>query len=212
MKMLYKRAMSLLCCAVLCLSMAACGQAEQTVEATPTPTPETEVVEVTPTPAPEEEEPEVTPTPAPEESEEEPAEEHHSVLPAPETGSEVFREAFENNPVDVQYADDMEMAASVTGIVDACNTASKSWQAQIDSVYTQILERGAEDVVEEVKAEQAAWMNNQSTELQAIRNSIAEDDPLAAVTVAQGIMLYYRTRAIDLCAVLFEIDGQLVFG
>lgn len=212
MKMLYKRAMSMLCCAALCLSMVACGQAEQTVEATPTPTPETEVVEVTPTPAPEEEEPEATPTPAPEESEEEPAEEHHSVLPAPETGSEAFREAFENNPIDVQYADDMEMAASVTGIVDACNTASKSWQAQIDSVYTQILERGAEDVVEEVKAEQAAWMNNQSTELQAIRNSIAEDDPLAAVTVAQGIMLYYRTRAIDLCAVLFEIDGQLVFG
>ena len=34
----------------------------------------------------------------------------------------------------------------------------------------------------------------------------------AAVTVAENIMLYYRTRAIDLCAVLYEIDGKLVFG
>ena len=35
---------------------------------------------------------------------------------------------------------------------------------------------------------------------------------LAAITVAESIMLYYRTRAIDLCAALYEIDGKLVFG
>lgn len=60
--------------------------------------------------------------------------------------------------------------------------------------------------------DQSHWINEQSNELQAIRDSASEDDPLAAITVAESIMLYYRTRAIDLCAALYEIDGKLVFG
>ena len=52
----------------------------------------------------------------------------------------------------------------------------------------------------------------QSDALKAIRDAVSEDDAMAAVTVAENIMLYYRTRAIDLCAVLYEIDGKLVFG
>lgn len=211
MKILYKRILSALCCAMLIFSMTACSGTEQAAKATPTPAPETDISEVTPTPAPETENPEATPTPAPEGQESE-EEAHQSVLPAPENGSEAFRTAFEGNPIDIQYAEDMEFAASVNGIVSACTAAAESWQAQIDSVYTQILERGDSSTVETVKAEQAKWMESQSDELQAIRDSISEDDPLAAVTVAQGIMLYYRTRAIDLCAVLYEIDGQLVFG
>lgn len=55
-------------------------------------------------------------------------------------------------------------------------------------------------------------MNEQSTALQDIRDSVSENDPLAAITVAESIMVYYRTRAIDLCAVLYDINGTLVFG
>ena len=134
------------------------------------------------------------------------------VTPAPEGGSEEFRKAFEENPIDAQYAADLELASSVAAIVAASNTASESWQEQIDSVYTQILERGDDETVEQVKEEQSHWVNEQSDALQEIRNAVSEDDSMAAVTVAENIMLYYRTRAIDLCAVLYEIDGQLVFG
>ena len=56
------------------------------------------------------------------------------------------------------------------------------------------------------------WVNEQSTALQDIRDSVSENDPLAAITVAESIMVYYRTRAIDLCAVLYDINGTLTFG
>lgn len=213
-----KKWICMVCGAAVIFSLAACSQTPSPAE--PTPAPEvTAAPEVTPapegadaeaTPAPEGEGESGTPTPAPEGDES--ADTHTSVLPAPESGSEEFRKAFEENPIDAQYAADLELASSVAAIVAASNTASESWQEQIDSVYTQILERGDDETVEQVKEEQSHWVNEQSDALQEIRNAVSEDDSMAAVTVAENIMLYYRTRAIDLCAVLYEIDGQLVFG
>lgn len=203
-----RKLVCIVCAAALALSFAACRQTApeasisedtaQSAEITPAP-------EVTPAP-----EEDVLPTPAPEGEEAE--ETHRNVLPAPENGSEAFRKAFEVNPVDAQYASDLENAGSVANIIAACNTASESWREQIDSVYAQILERGDDKTVEQVTEDQSHWINEQSNELQAIRDSVSEDDPLAAITVAESIMLYYRTRAIDLCAALYEIDGKLVFG
>ena len=213
-----KKLICMVCGAAVIFSLAACSQTSSSAE--PTPAPEvTAAPEVTPapegadaeaTPAPEGEGESGTPTPAPEGDES--ADTHTSVLPAPESGSEEFRKAFEENPIDAQYAADLELASSVAAIVAASNTASESWQEQIDSVYTQILERGDDETVEQVKEEQSHWVNEQSDALQEIRNAVSEDDSMAAVTVAENIMLYYRTRAIDLCAVLYEIDSQLVFG
>ena len=213
-----KKLICMVCGAAVIFSLAACSQTSSSAE--PTPAPEvTAAPEVTPapegadaeaTPAPEGEGESGTPTPAPEGDES--ADTHTSVLPAPESGSEEFRKAFEENPIDAQYAADLELASSVAAIVAASNTASQSWQEQIDSVYTQILERGVDATVEQVKEEQSHWVNEQSDALQEIRDAVSEDDSMAAVTVAENIMLYYRTRAIDLCAVLYEIDGQLVFG
>ena len=205
------RVLCAVCCAAILLTMTACSGGNKntssaTAEATPAP-------EITPAPeataAPEEE-----PTPAPEgnTSSETGENRHTSTLPVPETGSEEFRAAFENNPIDTQYADDMETAGSVAGMITACNTASDSWKEQIDSVYTQILEYGDDKTVETVKEEQSHWVNEQSTALQDIRDSVSENDPLAAITVAESIMVYYRTRAIDLCAVLYDINGTLAFG
>lgn len=213
-----KKLICMVCGAAVIFSLAACSQTSSSAE--PTPAPEvTAAPEVTPapegadaeaTPAPEGEGESGTPTPAPEGDES--ADTHTSVLPAPESGSEEFRKVFEENPIDAQYAADLELASSVAAIVAASNTASESWQEQIDSVYTQILERGDDETVEQVKEEQSHWVNEQSDALQEIRDAVSEDDSMAAVTVAENIMLYYRTRAIDLCAVLYEIDGQLVFG
>ena len=143
------RLLCAVCCAAMLLTMTACSGGNKntssaTAEATPAP-------EITPAPeataAPEEE-----PTPAPEgnTSSETGENRHTSTLPVPEAGSEEFRAAFENNPIDTQYADDMETAGSVAGMITACNTASDSWKEQIDSVYTQILEYGDDKTVETV--------------------------------------------------------------
>lgn len=202
------------CCAALIFSAASCTQQDNLTSTSGEPAQSTGITPAPePTAAPEEDSAsELLPTPAPEGGESSEEETHHSVLPAPETGSEGFREAFESNPVDEQYASDLETAGSVANMIAACNTASQSWQEQIDSVYAQILERGDEKTVEQVTEDQSHWVNEQSEQLQGIRDSVSEDDPLAAITVAESIMLYYRTRAADLCAILYEIDGKLVFG
>ena len=117
------RLLCAVCCAAMLLTTTACSGGNKntssaTAEATPAP-------EITPAPeataAPEEE-----PTPAPEgnTSSETGENRHTSTLPVPETGSEEFRAAFENNPIDTQYADDMETAGSVAGMITACNTAT----------------------------------------------------------------------------------------
>lgn len=170
-------------------------------EITPTAEPTAE-----PTPAPEEDG--AVPTPAPE------GEDglHHSSLPVPESGSDAFIEEFMSNPIDAQYELDMNDAASGSAMVAACSTATESWKEQIDAVYMQILDSADEGKVAEVKAAHEEWVSRQNDQLQEIRNSVSEDDPMPAVTAAENIMLYYRSHAIDLCAVLYEIEGQLAFG
>ena len=130
-----RKLVCIVCAAALALSFAACRQTApedsisedtaQSAEITPAP-------EVTPAP-----EEDVLPTPAPEGEEAE--ETHRNVLPAPENGSEAFRKAFEVNPVDAQYASDLENAGSVANIIAACNAASESWREQIDSVLERLL-------------------------------------------------------------------------
>lgn len=202
-------------CAALVLSLAACTQTEKPSSSAPPASATPEVSEATPapetdpTPAPEEStDGDITPTAAPEGENED----HGTGLPAPEAGSPEFAASFAENPIDAQYASDMELAGSVAQMVAACNTAAESWQAQIESVYTQILERGSDDVVEQATENQSHWVNEQSTALEEIRESVSESDSMAALTVAENIMLYYRSHAIELCAVLYEIDGALAFG
>ena len=97
-------------------------------------------------------------------------------------------------------------------MIYACNTAAESWKDQIDAVYMQILDAADAELAGEIKAEQEEWISAQNNELKEIRETVESDDVMASVTVAENIMLYYRSRAIDLCAVLYELDGQLVFG
>ena len=165
-------------------------------ETTAEPTPAPEVEGVVPTPAPEGEDSEL----------------QNGLLPMPEVGSAEFVKEFMENPIDAQYEADMNDAASMTAMVDACTKASESWKMQIDSVYMIILEDADAATVETVKAEQEEWLNQQNNNLQKIRDEVNEEDAMAAMTVAENIMLYYRSRAIDLCAILYEADGQLSFG
>ena len=195
--------------AALVLVSAACSGVPARSEASPTPEP-TATAESTaePTAAPE---PTEEPTPEPEE-EGSLDDGHNSMLPAPEAGSAEFQAAFAENPIDAQFMDDLFSAGSVSAMVAACNTASASWQAQIESVFMQLMEDETADVTERISAEHAYWQENESESLREIREAVDEEESMAAYTVAENIMLYYRTHAIELCAELFEITGELSFG
>ena len=215
----YSLLVSLLC-AVLCLFLlSACDRHVLNTEETPNSSSlaETEpTAEPTAVPTPEPTaEPTPEPTPAPEEesvSSDVQEEEDENALPAPEIGSEAFKAEFIQNPIDAQYVEEMEYAASVSTMIYACNTASESWKDQIDAVYMEILDTAETERAAEIKAEQEAWISAQNDELKLIREAVQSDDAMASVTVAENIMLYYRSRAIELCAALYELEGQLAFG
>ncbi len=88
----------------------------------------------------------------------------------------------------------METAGSVAGMITACNTASDSWKEQIDSVYTQILEYGDDKTVETVKEEQSHWERAKAPLCRTSAIPYRRVTPFAAITVAESIMVYYRTR------------------
>ena len=210
------RVFAAVCAVLVLLSLAACKKNTQEVSVSPAPSAaETEKAEPTaeptvkptaePTPAPENED--AAPTPAPEGDDG-----HYATLPAPEIGSDAFIYEFAGNPIDARYETEMEDAASASAMIDACSTAANNWKEQIDAVYMQILDSADEALAAKVKAEQETWISGQNDSLREIRSAVSEDDAMASVTVAENIMLYYRSRAIDLFAVLYEIDGQLVFG
>ena len=210
----YMRVFAALCAVLMIFSLSACKKTAQEVSKAPAQSSvQTEKEETKPTaeptaeptPAPENED--AVPTPAPEGDDG-----HHSMLPAPETGSDAFMDEFMSNPIDAQYETEMEDAASASAMIDACNTAANNWKEQIDAVYMQILDSADDTLAAKVKAEQETWISDQNDSLREIRSAVSEDDAMASVTVAENIMLYYRSRAIDLCAVLYEIDGQLAFG
>ena len=54
---------------------------------------------------------------------------------------EEFRKAFEENPIDAQYAADLELASSVAAIVAASNTASESWQEPVSYTPLDVYKR-----------------------------------------------------------------------
>lgn len=205
-----KKIIALCLCLVLVSALAACTapaapvtpEEESTPVTTPTPTEE-------PTPAPEE--PGAVPTPAPE-GEETEQEFHGSLLPMPESSDQAFVAAFMENPIDQRYLDDLDLASSLTEIADVNNAAAESWKNQIDAAYIHILEIADEETVSRVKAEQEAWLDAQNDQLQTIRDQAEEEGAVAAVNVSENIMLYYRSRAIDLCAVLYSLEEQIVFG
>ncbi len=156
--------------------------------------------------------PEEEPTPAPEgnTSSETDENRHTSTLPVPETGSEEFRAAFENNPIDTQYADDMETAGSVAGMITACNTASDSWKEQIKFI-TQILEYGDDKTVETVKEEQSHWVNSKAPLCRTSAIPYRRMTPLRP-SPWQRASWSITARIMSLCAVLYDINGTLAFG
>ena len=84
----------------------------------------------------------------------------------------------------------------MAAIICGNNTASaESWQAQIDSVYKQILERGDEKPSSRPKA-QSHWVNEQVTRSRQSAMQSRETTRWRRSPSRENIMLYYRTRAI----------------
>ncbi len=140
-------------------------------------------------------------------------EDHLGMLPAPEVGSREFVEEFLRNPIDAQFEEDMALASSVAEMVSVCSDVSELWQTQIASAYAQLTSDDVpEDVAERIAESQVKWLEEQDAALAAIRDAVEEGDTMAPLTSAEQTMLYFRARAIELCAEMYEQTGSVSFG
>lgn len=144
---------------------------------------------------------------APESSEFVPAED---LIPseAPVSGAEDFQALFSQNPIDKQYDADYEVAASFAMMRQACDTAAKSWKNMIDVAYQSALEAASGEQRTRLQEEQSEWAQSIDEEIEQLRAD-AGDTNEGILESSRQIVLLYRQRAMELCRVKYDIDGEL---
>lgn len=127
---------------------------------------------------------------------------------APVSGLEDFQSVFSQNPIDKQYDDDYNRAASFSTMLQACNDASSRWERMVDVAYRAAIEVTQGEARTTLQNEQNAWSDSVDGEVEKIRLECG-DSAEGTLTSARKIVLFYRQRVMDLCQIKYEADGQL---
>lgn len=163
-----------------------------------------------------EEESQVESEEEPESSEEEPvsseeedgeSSEEETTLPSADTDDPDFAAAFDGNSIDQAFDSDIELAASTIQMVQVYSEYAETWEAQIDTLYKELLEITTGNAREELKWEQGMWVNASGAALQSIKNE-AGSGSTAPLTVATKTMEYYRNRAKTLSSIRYQLTGE----
>lgn len=155
-----------------------------------------------------EEEPEYSEEePVSSEEEESESSEEETTLPSADTDDPDFADAFAGNSIDQAFNSDIELAASTIQMVQVYSEYAETWEAQIDTLYKELLEITTGNAREELKWEQGMWVNASGAALQSIKNE-AGSGSTAPLTVATKTMEYYRNRAKTLSSIRYQLTGE----
>lgn len=156
-----------------------------------------------------EEEPEYSEEEEPVSSEEEESEssEEETTLPSADTDDPDFADAFDGNSIDQAFDSDIKLAASTIQMIQVYSEYAETWEAQIDTLYKELLEITTGNAREELKWEQGMWVNASGAALQSIKNE-AGSGSTAPLTVATKTMEYYRNRAKTLSSIRYQLTGE----
>lgn len=176
-------------CAVMALGLAACENKEP--ESSSLPESSSSVVSA---------------TPEPESSRFVPAEDLISTPSGLEEGS--FEYLFSQNPIDKKYDQDYSLASSFSMMRQACNQAARSWRNMIDTAYQAALEVTPEEEKSALQKEQTEWETTAEDRITALREE-AGDSNEGVLSSSQQVVLLYRERAMALCRIVFEANGEL---
>lgn len=181
----------LITCALLLLPAALSGCEEQPSSSVPA----SSVAEPTPEPTDE-------PSPEPQESSSPSQDPEPTEAPA-QTSS--FEEAFAENPIDVQLADDLDMASSSSAILKAYENAGKRWKAMVPIAYSSAMEAVAEDDRAQLEQDQKTWEET----IDGVIETIREENSADKLTASRLIQERYRFTVEDLCKIYFDVTGEL---
>lgn len=122
--------------------------------------------------------------------------------------TEGFEYEFSQNPIDKQYDEDYSLATSFSMMRQACGDAAKRWNNMVDIAYEAALAATPEDERYILIEEQEQWLSDLSIRLDSIRDN-ADDDNEGILAAEKETVLVYRTRAMELCRIKYELDGTL---
>lgn len=122
--------------------------------------------------------------------------------------TEGFDYEFSQNPIDKQYDKDYSLAASFSMMRQACGDAVKRWDTMIGIAYDAALAALPESERPALMEEQDKWLSDLSIRLDNIHKNTAEDNE-SILAAEKEIVLPYRSRAMQLCKIKYDIDGSL---
>lgn len=123
-----------------------------------------------------------------------------------ETGG--FEEEFSQNPIDKKYDEDYSYATSFSMMRQACDEAAKRWETMVETAYNAAMEATPEEERYLVRQEQEQWRLELDDRIDTIRAEAGEDNE-GILTAAKQIVLLYRDRAMALCRIKYDADGEL---
>lgn len=188
-----KKILALLACGGLCLALAACQPEGEGTMPSSAASVLPSVVEATPGP---------TEGPASSAG----AESSPAPTPALTPGTD-FSWLFANaNPIQDQFQEDVDMAASPSALLRAYSDAVERWKRLIAVAYKDCLAVLPEEEAEQLKTEQAQWEAGLEEEMEEFSSSFVDADGLGMAS-----MLYdrYYDRARDLCKRKWDADGVM---
>ena len=140
------------------------------------------------------------------------SEEQNGELPEIE-GPDAFLEKFVLNPIDKYYIENMEMASSLSAMLDITNNTMMYWETEVNSVYSELMMLLGEDSEEfqKIKAEQKAFNNDLKISAEEIKRSAEESltGSMINIEISYRIMLLYRGRAVELLCSAYNITNEV---
>ena len=140
------------------------------------------------------------------------SEEQNGELPEIE-GPDGFLEKFALNPIDKYYIENMEMASSLSNMLDITNNTMMYWETEVNSVYSELMVLLGEDSKEfqKIKAEQKAFNNDLKVAADEIKKNAEESmtGSMINIEISYRIMLLYRGRAVELLCSAYNVTDEV---
>lgn len=135
--------------------------------------------------------------------------EHTGLLPEITTGDTGFDQKFAQNPLDTQYAAQMENASSTGQMIGVNSQFIELWKTEVDTAYKALLEKAPENQKDSIRTQQEEWVSGTGSAMEGF--SSGKEGSAGQLETSGQILLYYRERAAELYAQLYAIDPDFSF-
>ena len=136
-----------------------------------------------------------------------------SLLPPADTENAAFNEKFSTNAIDAAYAEEIDVATSISEMVRICGEYTDLWSKEVDNAYMHLLAASDEEHYSDYKADQESWVSEKDGKIAEITAAAQEQGgSMALLNGSSQVMNFYRARAMYLYEELYQYDPEFSFA